>query len=285
MKSLIIGGRGLVGSALKRQLPDALAGISVETQMTGYVYMDITKYETMFKVFKNYRPDVVYMTAAVAHVDKCEGQGTDIVNVKGAITVLRLCEAFDARLVYFSSSYVFDGKKNTPYTVMDDPHPINHYGHQKVLVEDSIMESDLPFTIVRTVGVYGTERQKKNFAKQVINAIFSNKKIYVPADQYMNPILSDDLAHITIRLVNQKSNGIWHVAGDTCMTKYNFAVQIARHFDLEGLVVPLSSSEMRQPAKRPVNACLDCSNLERVGMQVPRFSSGLSFFMSQEFNG
>lgn len=285
MNTLILGGRGLVGSAIKRQIHDALVGVSVETKMPDQIYADITKYETLFKVFKNFRPDIVYLPAAIAHVDACESVGTDVVNVRGAMTVLRLCESFGAKFVYFSSSYVFDGEKDSPYTVLDAPMPVNHYGHQKLTVENLILQSETPFLIIRTVGVYGIERLKRNFAKQVISAIFSGKPVYAPDDQWMNPILSTDLAKISVRLVNHGQEGIWHVAGNTCMTKHEFAQKIAGYFGLESMVHPTSSEEMKQKAKRPKNACLDCSELGRVGIPVPDFDSGLIRFLSMEFNG
>lgn len=284
MRTLIIGGRGLVGSAIKRQIPDALVGVSMEPRAEDQVYADVTKYETLFKVFKNFRPQIVYLPAAIAHVDSCESQGTDLVNIRGATTVLRLCESFESKLVYFSSSYVFDGEKSSPYSVLDEPNPVNHYGHQKLTVENLILQSEADALIIRTVGVYGIERLKRNFAKQVISALFAGRKVFAPDDQYMNPILSADLARISIRLAN-KYKGIWHVAGDTCLSKYEFASRIAGYFGLDGMVEPRTSDEMNQKARRPKNACLDCSELRNVGMDVPDFDAGLVRFLSMEYNG
>lgn len=285
MTSLIIGSRGLVGSALSRQIPDAICGMPVETHKKNSVYLDITKYESLFKVFSRHRPDVVYLAAAMAHVDKCEeSKGTDVVNVTGAITVLRLCEMFGAKLVYFSSSYVFDGTKKDPYTEMDEPFPINYYGEQKRLVEQAIQRSDASYLIIRTVGVYGTERLKKNFAKQVISNIFAGNKVFSPIDQFMNPILSDQLAKITVRLA-EKNKGLFHVAGNTCFTKYEFAKKIADYFELGDKIVPVMTSEMNQKAKRPTNGCLDCSAIENLGFQIPSFEEGMMKFLASEFNG
>lgn len=287
MKSLILGSRGLVGSALARQLPDAILGIPVEPKKNANksCYVDVTKYESLFKVFSRERPDIVYLAAAMAHVDRCEeSAGTDAVNVRGATTVLRLCESFGAKLVYFSSSYVFDGCKKSPYIPQDETCPINIYGKQKETVENVILASDANSLIVRTVGVYGTERLKKNFAKQIISTIFSGNKVFVPSDQMMNPILSDDLARITVQLAG-RHKGIHHVAGDACISKYEFALRIARYFGMENLVVPKTSEEMQQKAKRPRNGCLDCSGLIDLGITVPSFDAGLTKFISLEFNG
>jgi dTDP-4-dehydrorhamnose reductase len=285
MKSLILGARGLVGSAISKQIPDAILGNPVEPKRgTRQVYADLTKYESLFKVFSNHRPDVVYLPASIAHVDRCEESlGTDVTNVRGAITVLRLCESFGAKLVYFSSSYVFNGEKKEPYTTQDETCPLNRYGIQKEIVEKTILKSDAKFIIVRTVGVYGTERLKKNFAKQVISALFSGQKVYAPSDQFMNPILSNDLARITIKLAD-KYNGLFHVAGDTCLSKFEFAQRIARYFNMEKLVEPKTSDEMHQTARRPKNGCLYCGGLGELGIEVPSFQGGLANFMSMNYN-
>lgn len=288
MKSLIIGARGLVGSALKRQLPEAIEGIPVEPKRgTKQVYTDITKYESLFKVFSHHRPDIVYLAASIAHVDKCEeSKGTDTVNVSGALTTLRLCESFGAKLVYFSSSYVFDGTQKTPYRETDVPCPINYYGEQKRIVEAAITNSESKHhLIIRTVGVYGTERLKKNFAKQVIDNVFHGREVYAPYDQFMNPILSDDLAHISVQLATGKHVGLIHVAGDQCISKYDFAKGIAAHFKVENLVKPVKTEVMQQKAKRPVQGCLDCSYLQSLGFQIPSFLGGLAHFMSSRYNG
>lgn len=285
MKSLILGARGLVGSALSRQLPNAILGNPVEAKKPNERYTDVTKYETLFKVFSNERPDVVYLCASMAHVDKCEeSQGTDVVNVKGAINVLRLCESFETKLVYYSSSYVFSGEKKEPYTTLDETCPINRYGVQKDIVEKAIFQSDAKYLVLRTVGVFGMERLKKNFAKQVISAIFAGQKVFAPCDQTMNPILSTDLARISIRLA-EKSQGLYHVAGDTCMSKFEFAQKIAKQFNLEKLVESKTTDEMKQKAPRPKNGCLDCVGLMSNGILIPSLDAGLTKFLSQEYNG
>lgn len=275
-----------MGSALKRRIPNAIEGIPVEAKKPNERYVDITKYETLFKVFSQERPDVVYLPAAIAHVDRCEeSDGTYVTNVRGAITVLRLCESFNAKLVYFSSSYVFNGEKKEPYSTVDETCPINEYGKQKDTVEKTIFSArDANYVVIRTVGVYGTERLKKNFAKQVIDAIFHGRNVFAPTDQTMNPILSDDLAKIAVQLAD-KNWGLYHVAGDTCLSKYDFAVKIAKQFALEGMVKPVLTEEMKQKAPRPKNGCLDCAGLDGLGIKVPPFEQGLARFLSLAFNG
>jgi dTDP-4-dehydrorhamnose reductase len=283
MNELIIGSQGLIGSALKKQLPDALEGVQLETKDKKQVYIDITKYETLFKVFSNFRPDIVYLPAAITNIDKCEDASTNVVNIRGATTVLRLCEQFESKLVYFSSSYVFDGESKYPYDTTQEPNPINNYGMQKLAVENLILSSECKALIVRTIGVFGTEKLRKNFAKSVISTIFAGRKVFAPSDQYMNPINSRDLANITIKLAH-RYEGIFHVAGDTCLTKAEFALRIAKYFDLESLIVPTASDEMKQRAKRPKMGCLDCYGLEEVHLSVPSLDMGLIHLLESEYN-
>lgn len=280
MKSLIIGSSGLVGSALTRCLPDAIQGVQMEAKNKQQIYLDLAKYETMFKVFSIFRPKIVYLAGAITAVDKCEDYGTSLVNVKGTIECLRLCEQFEAKLVFFSSSYVFDGKKQSPYLTTDDTNPLQMYGKQKTTVENMILHSETDYLIIRTVGIFGQERKRKNFAQQVLRSVFAGKDVFAPTDQYMNPINSEDLARIVVGLANKQVNGLFHVAGDTCLSKYEFARMIAKNFSYEDKVKPLTSEEMKQRAKRPEMGCLDCSKLLDYGFEIPSLSAGIQKFLA-----
>ncbi len=285
MKSLILGSAGLVGSALTRCLPNALQGVQMEAESKKQRYADISKYETLFKIFSEFQPKIVYLAAAIAAVDKCEDWGTSIVNVRGSTQVLRLCEQFESKLVFYSTSYIFDGKKQSPYSVDDEPNPLQEYGKQKLTMENLISQSETDWLILRTVGVFGTERRKKNFAKQVISSVFAGKNVYAPYDQFMNPILSDDLASISVKLAESNANGVFHVAGDSCVSKYEFARRIAGYFGYAEKVVSITTKEMKQRALRPSMGCLDCSTLLDYGIEIPSFDSGIQRLLSSEFNG
>lgn len=284
MKSLIIGSSGLVGSALAKQIPDALLGVAVEPMQKNQVYTELSRYESLLKVFSEHRPNIVYLPAYITNVDKCEDFGTNTINIRGVITVLRLCEQFDSKLVFFSSSYVFDGESDKPYGVSHPTHPIQNYGRQKETVEKSMLISDAKMLIVRTVGVFGEERRKKNFVKQVISAIFANREVFAPTDQFMNPILSVDLAKITIKLA-EKKNGIYHVAGDESISKFEFARRVAKYFNLEHLVKGVTTEEMKQRAPRPKMGSLNCSGLLDVGLKIPSFQAGLLHMLEMRYNG
>lgn len=280
-KSLIIGS-GLIGTALRKQIKENVLYTSRDT--TKGTYVDISNYESLFSVFSEYRPNVVYLAASNAYVDACEDIETNRDNVRGPVMVLRLCEQFECKFVFFSSSYVFNGKSRYPYSEKQELNPVQNYGKQKEAVENLILTSDAKYVIIRTVGVFGSDINRRNFVTQVIDTVSTKKKVYAPIDQFMNPINSDDLASITVQLAN-KYNGIFHVAGDECLTKYDFALRVAKYLDREKYVIPVTSEEMKQKALRPKMGCLDCSVIEERGIKIPSFENGLQRFMSMELDG
>lgn len=282
MRTLIIGA-GLVGSALKKVLPDAVVGVRyIPNRSKNEVRIDLNDYGCLLQAFGSIRPNIIYLPAALTNVDECEDKETNKTNVTGVSSIVALCESFGAKLVFFSSSYVFDGKSKTPYLTTDLPNPINNYGHQKHMAEQMILCSTANSLIIRTVGVFGEERDKKNFGKSVLARAFQGQEIKAPTDQFMNPILSTELAKIVVRLA-EKQRGIFHVAGDTCLSKYDFAMQLTRVFGLESLVVPIKTKELKQMAERPRMGCLDCSGLLGLGLTIPSFTDGLTRFLEMDY--
>ncbi len=274
MSDIILGAEGLIGRALARQLPMA--------KRFGHDQLDINDYNSMVHIFDDERPKLVYLAAANANVDACQDKKTDAVNVGGTIMTLRLCEMFDAKLVWFSSSYVFNGLSRVPYEEGHPTDPVQHYGYQKETVERHILHSGHKALIVRTVGVFGSDR--KNFVHQVAQSVSSGKKVFAPVDQYMNPIYAVDLAELTIRLA-QKFNGIWHVAGEDTVSKYDFALEVAKYFGKERLVEGVTSEAIKQKAPRPRMGALDCSELaQHLKVGCPDLSLRLKQFLESEYS-
>lgn len=275
MISLILGAEGQVGHALSRKIPNAILG----THETA----DITKYDALFSMFSEHRPDIVYMPAGITNVDKCEDPRTDKVNVVGAMQVARMCDMFGAKFVFFSSSYVFDGVLKRPYTEQDIIAPIQNYGKQKVAVELGLLQMPVKnCVIIRTVGVFGDGHKNKSYVKQIAKAVKRGERVRAPVDQYMNPISSSDLVSISIVLA-LKYTGIFHVAGDECMSKFYFAQKVAEYFGKMRLIEPVPSSKLGQAAARPRMGCLDCSELGRHGLSAPSFEKGLHKYLSTEY--
>lgn len=272
--NVIFGSDGMIGRALARQMPDALR--------YNRSQVDICDYSQMFSLFSEHRPQVLFLAAANSNVDACEDVNTGKVNVAGTLLVLRLCEMFDTKLVWFSSSYVFNGLSRVPYEEQTPTDPVQNYGRQKEKVEQEILHGHTPNLIVRTVGVFGNEIGNKNFVKSVAASVTTRRKVFAPTDQYMNPIFSNDLANIVVGL-SRHHTGIFHVAGDQCVSKYEYAVQVAKWFSKEHMVEGVTSDKVKRKVPRPRMACLDCGEIGLLGYSIPSFTVGLSQFLESEY--
>lgn len=284
MTDLVIGANGLIGSSIMGYLSEAVGTLHKNNNNVledrNYEFADITDNKNVEALFAKYEPGRVFLTAGITSVDSCEMFESDKTNIIGAQNVLSNCHVFGAQFVFFSSSYVFDGKGQTPYKTRDETFPINRYGRQKEDIEKILLNRDgIQYLIIRSVSVFGNGN---NFVSQIAKAVRGNKRVHVPVDQLVNPIYVSDLAKTAIHLSDRYSGEIFHVAGNRCMTYYDFAVQIAYKLGCSkphDLIMGMKLDDMEQLAQRPLNACLDCKTLEAYAFSVPNLEKGLDKFL------
>lgn len=289
-ENVIIGANGMVGRAIFKHLSDAVGTFRNnrvgEIPDRKYEYLDITNPSAVYFLLEQNKPKRVFIAAANAHVDYCEDKNTDRTNIDGVKSIINNCYRIGAQVIFFSSSYVFDGKSETPYKTDDETFPVNAYGRQKEKIEKFIIGyKDLKWLIVRTVGVFGEDGLGKNFVDQVRSEMKkTGSRVIVPSDQTMNPVWSMDLARTVIKLSSRFTNEIFHVAGDERMTKYEFAIKIAYklgHPKPHDFVVGVKSDKLNQLALRPRNGCLDCGKLKTVAIKIPSFKKGLKSYLGK----
>jgi dTDP-4-dehydrorhamnose reductase len=286
----IIGANGLVGHALMRYLDGVGTFRNCRDNFIEgkkYEYLDISDKQKVNEFFETHKPKRVFLAASNAWVDGCENPESDKTNISGVSNVISNCDAYNSLLVFFSTSYVFDGESQVPYKTKDETFPVNRYGRQKEQVEKTIKNREgLQWLIIRTVGVFGHEGTPKNFVSQIKKAVEAKRKIYVPSDQTMNPVWAMDLAKLAVKISDRYSGEVFHVAGDKCLSKYEFAINVAYKLGCKkphDLVVGMRSEDMKQLANRPKNGCLDCGQLQARAMSVPNFEKGLWKFMAEEY--
>ncbi len=191
MKSLIIGGSGMIGSHLAK----ACKSQGYETISTFFekipssehqFFLDITDREKTIQLISDQNPDIVFLASALTNVDLCEKnfEIAKLTNVTGTQNVIDGCKKTSSKLVYFSTSAVFDGKK-IKYSESDETCPVNNYGITKVLSEELIKNSKLPFLIIRTDQPYGWNEkwQRTNSVLRIIdnlknNNLFNEVRLY-----------------------------------------------------------------------------------------------------------
>lgn len=255
---LVIGASGQVGKRLYSVLSRdyEVFGTYCKNKIGNLIYLDITNKKGVETLFEKIRPDIAILTSSLTNVNRCESEKAlaRIINVNGTRNITETCQKYNVKLVFFSTDYIFDGK-NGPYSELDPPKAINYYGKTKILGEE-IVRSLKNYMIIRTTGVFSYDRGI-NFAISVIDSLNKNKEIKVANDQYANPILADNLVDCVKELILEDRDGIWNIAGDTYLSRYEFALEIADTFSLDKrLIIGLPTKELHQEAKRPLKGGL-----------------------------
>jgi dTDP-4-dehydrorhamnose reductase len=221
---------------------------------------------------------VVFHTAANTNVDwhEREKEAAYRINVAAAREISEETRSIGATLVYFSSAFVFPGGEKA-FTEDDLPAPINHYGLMKKLGEDEARRNP-KHVILRPDQIYGwPERgQKRPFVSSVLAKLERGEKAEVCADWYNCPTYVEDLASASLALVEGKRCGTYNAVGSTFLNRYEWALKIAAAFGMDAsLVVPIDSSRLNLPARRP-NARLSNELLVRAsGVEMKTVEQGL----------
>ena len=264
MKIFITGASGLLGYkvaeiALEKGY-EVYSGYREHKPEYGEpVKIDLTNPDTILKAVENVKPDVIIHSAALTDVDRCEVE-KDLaykINVEGTKILSEVARKFGCFLIYISTDYVFDGNKGM-YKEEDETNPINYYGYTKLLGEQFCQD----FCIARTCVIYGAKPAsgKVNFALWLINKLEKGEKVKVITDQFVTPTLNTNLANMILEIAEKEMRGVFHLAGATRVSRFEFAKEIAKVFGLdENLIIPSKMSEINWIAKRPRDSSLDVS--------------------------
>ena len=271
MEVLVIGW-GMVGNELINYLYDRNHNVSVISRTDKGLFenipkyfLDITNENKLYETIKNIKPEVVINTAAFTNVDLCEKE-RDIaynINALGARYVGNVCKKLDIPLYHISTDYIFDGKKGN-YSEYDMANPINHYGYTKYMGEKHLLDLNYnKLSIVRISVPYGFSPIKNNFFTWVLNSLEENKEINIITDQWNTPTYLGELSSLLENMIDNNLFGIYHLGGGEKVSRYDFAIKIAKIFNLdENLINPVKSSSLNWVAKRPTDTSLNCNKLE-----------------------
>ena len=301
-KLLVVGSTGLVGSKIVpiAQTFEFEASCTFNTRQSSFPrssQLDVTDRDATLKLVRAVDPEVIINSTALTNVDYCETHKAEAerVNVGGARNLADAARDNNCRLVQISTDSVFDGTHGH-YTETDIPHPINHYSNTKLASEEIV--SDLPnFAIARPSVVYGwrsevadhasASTKAMNFAMFVLEKLNKNETVSAITDQYSSPTLADNLADALLRLARARENGIFHTAGRSCLSRYEFAILLCRSFGhRSSLVQPVSSNKFKQVAERPRNSCLQVEKAEKtLGIRFLTAEEGIAEMRRQSQRG
>jgi dTDP-4-dehydrorhamnose reductase len=272
---VITGANGQLGSDLN-------ALIRGEGDVIGLTRhnLDITNRPRVREQILQLEPQVVLHTAAFADVDACQGNESLAmrVNAEGTDNVASACDEAGARLIYYSTDYVFDGAKSTAYIESDLPNPQTVYGQSKLAGEQAVAATLANHLIVRIGWVYG--EHGKNFVKTIVSHAQKNldsiaqghvaPPLKIVDDQIGSPTWTVDIVRQTEVLVNSTLTGIVHATSEGEASWFRFACDIFSMLELNVEVMPCQTEDYPRPARRPHYSTLENARLKEHGLNVMR---------------
>lgn len=257
MKVLVTGANGQLGYDVVKELQKQ----NIECYGATRQDFDIVDFEATKKFITNYMPDAVIHCAAYTAVDKAEDeQGLCyLVNASATENIAEICKKINAKMLYISTDYVFDGTKDDFYEVDDKPNPINVYGKTKLLGEQAVQKILDKYFIVRISWVFG--EHGNNFVKTMLRLGKERKEINVVADQYGSPTYTADLAPLLVEMIQTEKYGLYHATNEGVCTWAEFGEEIFKIAGMNVKVNHITTAEYPTKAVRPLNSKLSKNNL------------------------
>ena len=277
VKILITGSNGLLGqNLLELFLKDPenykVVGFSRGENRSGrtdfeYHAIDLTNQQLLEEKIKQIQPNFIINTAAMTNVDACENdkEGCYDLNVHVVEYLAAVCSEINAHLIHISTDFIYDGVKGN-YTEEDIPNPLSYYGETKLLSEKRLQDSNINYTILRTILVYGLvkDMSRNNIVLWVKESLENKKEITIVDDQYRAPTYVEDLALACKVSIDKKATGIFNISSNQLLSIYEIAQEIADAFGLDkNLIKPISTSTLNQTAPRPVKTGFDLTKTNK----------------------
>ena len=265
MKIALIGADGQLGFDLLNLLP------TEKCHPLFYPDFDVREAQKTRDILQSLAPDVVINTAAFHRVDECEDRPEEalIVNAVAVRNLALICRERNAVLVHFSTDYVFDGRKRTPYVEEDEPAPLNVYGVSKLAGEYFVRSLCQKYFLIRTCGLYGSAgcREKgMNFVELMLHLEKSGRPLRVVDDQWVTPTSTEELAGRILELLGTERYGLYHMTNEGQCTWYEFAREIFSLVGRAANLSPIDSQAYGAKARRPAYSVLENQRAKALGI-------------------
>lgn len=278
IRVLVTGVNGQLGYDVHKRL----TSLGIESIGVDIDDFDITVKEQVESYILKIKPDVVVHCAAYTAVDKAEDDQVNCyaINVDGTRHIARACRLIDAKMVYISTDYVFDGKGMEPQPEDKPSDPINYYGYTKEQGEMVVRELLDKFFIIRTSWVYG--KNGNNFVKTMLRLVQTEEKINVVNDQIGAPTYTVDLAVLICDMLQTTKYGIYHGVNEGYCSWYEFALLIFDKARINIKVNSISTSDYSTKAVRPLNSRLAKVELDKNGFErLPEWENALMRYLEE----
>jgi dTDP-4-dehydrorhamnose reductase len=252
MKILILGARGMLGTEVSKVFPDATKWDIEE--------LDVTSRKQVIDKITKLKPDLVVNCAAYTDVDSCEDNRDFCFKINGEAveSIAKACGTINAKLIHFSTDYVFDGCKEG-YDEEDEPNPVNVYGESKYLGEIKLIENCKKYYLVRISWLFG--KKGKNFVETIMRVVNEKPFLEVVDDQIGSPTYAVDVAN-KLKEILEKPYGIYHVTNSGQCSWYGYTKEILKNAKIDKEARPIKSYQLNRKAKRPAYSILKNSKLK-----------------------
>jgi dTDP-4-dehydrorhamnose reductase len=290
MRIVLFGKNGQLGWEFQRILP-----VLGEVIALGRDEVDVSDLQNVKETLDELKPNLIINTSAYTEVDRAETEAelAKKINALSPGVMAAAARKHGAVFIHYSTDYVFDGKKDIPYTENDPTHPLNIYGESKLMGEENIKQVGEACLILRTSWVYSL--RGNSFVNKVLGWAHKNESLKIVSDQISSPTWARMLAGITSLMIAQNSvnlfevvrerRGVYHLAGSGYTSRYEWAKQILandpnRSEQIVRNLEPASSEDFPAPALRPLFSALDCTHFEETfGLQLPAWDGALKLAM------
>lgn len=282
MRILLLGAAG----QLARDLAQTLSHHKLFPRT--HLELDIRDRDAVARFCADVQPECIINTAAYHRVDVCEDDPelAFAVNAAGVSNLAQAAQQHNAVLVHFSTDYVFDGAKTSPYIEADRPNPVSVYGMSKWAGEKLVARYCERHFIIRTCGLYGaggSNSKGGNFVRSILRAVQEGKPLRVVNDQTVTPTYTADLAEKVSALLTQQAYGTYHMTNIGECSWFQFATEVLRLNNVTAEVTPVSTQEFGAKAARPPYSVLDNTRMRALGIEEFRpWQQALADFIELE---
>lgn len=285
VNELIKRGHEAIGS----DISDIYNGVQDDSPVSKakYIKLDITDENKVNETLRGLKPNAIVHCAAWTAVDLAQEEENKPkvfnINVNGTKYIANAAKDIDAKMLYLSTDYVFNGLGETPWEPEENRfEPLNYYGETKLLGEKEITSTLNKYFIVRIAWVFGLNG--KNFIKTMINVGKSHDEVRVVSDQIGTPTYTFDLARLLVDMIETDKYGFYHATNEGgYISWYDFTKEIYKQYGLSTKVIPVTTAEYGlSKAKRPFNSRLNKSKLVEQGFEpLPDYKDAINRYLKE----
>jgi dTDP-4-dehydrorhamnose reductase len=263
---MVLGSEGALG----REFRELLGRRDEVCLARSRAQLDVSDADLLSAELRRERPDFVVNCAAWTDVDAAEANvaASRAVNAEAPAAMARFCDQVGARLLHFSTDFVFDGEKRSPYAESDEPAPLSEYGRGKLLGERAVLGAEGRYLVVRSAWLYG--RTGRSFVEKIAGLAAARDELRAVTDQVGSPTFARDLAEGALALVSAGESGLFHFVNAGQASRYELVHEVVRLTGANCRLSEAGTDEFPAPAVRPAYSVLSTKRFTAATGLVPR---------------